>query len=272
MKPTVVKIYLSLFIFPFILMGCGQTIGYHEVDNEMRYYHREEPAWLPSAAGPTKTFTRLGAVNRSTFEVKGYIAKDDSNVWAFGEKIPGADPRSFELLEGQYQRDKNKAYYSGKVLQDLNSDFFEVIRLDSLYQDITYARSDDEVYFTNKPLNVSSAKNFEFIDGYNVWGRDGFNYFMENQKIERGSYHEIEIINGYFLKDKSTVFSWDGETLSINEGNGSGQPALDIESLEKTELTGMYLKDKYGYINLATKKRASKEEYEKEYKLYADYH
>ena len=269
MKTASQKVYLYLFISIFFLMGCGQPIGYQEVDNEMRYYHRKEPNWLPSAAGPTKTYTRLGDVNKRKFEVQGYIAKDDRNVWAFGEIIPGADPGSFVLLEGRYQRDKNKAYFLGKELQNLNSDFFEVIRLDSVYQDITYARSDDEVYFMNKPLHVTSAKDFEFIDEYRTWGQDGVNYFMENQKIEISSYNETELINGYYLKDKSTVFSWDGDTLSINNKKESDLPGIHIESLEKTDVAS-YLKDKFGYINLTTKKRAPNKEYEQEYKLYLE--
>ncbi|MFK7952752.1 MAG: DKNYY domain-containing protein [Ekhidna sp.] len=198
------------------------------------------------------------------------MAKDDQNVWAFGEIIPGADPESFVQLESQYQRDKNKAYFLGKELQDLNSDFFEVIRIDSVYPDITYARSDDEVYFTSSPLHVNSAKNFEFIDGYESWGRDGFNYFMQDQKIEFGLYSETELINGYYLKDASTIFSWDGDTLLIDQEKEMDLPGIHIESLVKTNLVGNYLKDKFGYINLLTRKRVSDEEYEQEYKLYLE--
>ena len=263
MKLALRRIFVFIFLglIPIIICGCGQPIGYKEVESQFRYYHSTSPEWLPSAAGPgASVFRRLENVNRSKFKVFGVIAKDDRYVWYAGIPIIGADAESFLNLEGPYQKDKLAVYVNGVFLHDVKSNAFEVIRVNSQNEDMAYARTDEEVYYMDRPLNVSSVKSFNFIPGFDFWARDGINYFYFENKITVGIYDELEIINNGWFKDKQFVFSAYGETLIINKENDSDTPSLDINTIEKTEHYS-YLKDKYGYIDVYSKRRVSSDDY-----------
>jgi hypothetical protein len=246
------------------LYGCGEPIGYHEVDGEIRYYHSSDPEWLPSAAGPGKkktVFQKLENVNISAFEIYETIAKDDKNVWYKGEPIIGADSESFIKLDGPYQKDKESVYFEGERFENVNPDQFEVIK-NAGY--IAYARSDNQVFFRDKSLNVNSVQGFEIIQGSDSWAKDGINYYFWDRKIPLDNYNDIEIINSSCFKDNSYVFHINGEeidTVIVNSGGNIDIPDLDIQSIKKTEHTS-FIKDKFGYIDVHSKIRVSVKDYE----------
>lgn len=248
------------FLIPLFLYGCGQSIGYHEVDSEIRYYHSSDPEWLPSAAGPgpQRVFIKLENVNKSELDVFETIAKDDKNVWYKGKPIIGADPESFVKLDGPYQKDKASVYFEGERFENVNPDQFEVLKSDGY---VAYARSDNHVFFRDKSLRVNSIQNFEIIQGYNTWARDGMNYYSRETQITTGKYNDIEIINNGWIKDKLFVYGGDGDTLMINKEYDSDTPSLDLSTIEKTEHFA-YLKDRYGYIDVHSKLRVSVKDYE----------
>ncbi|MDG1806208.1 DKNYY domain-containing protein [Flavicella sp.] len=108
---------MVIIIITIGFFGCGQSIGYKEVESEIRYYHSTDPEWLPSAAGPGKSvYIKLKNVNRNKFKIFGIVAKDNQNVWYAGKPIIGADSESFEVLEGPYQKDKSTVYFNGKPI------------------------------------------------------------------------------------------------------------------------------------------------------------
>ncbi|MFT6865816.1 MAG: hypothetical protein ACJA08_000641 [Cyclobacteriaceae bacterium] len=257
-----VLIPILKIIIPIFIYGCGQSIGYKEVESEIRYYHSTTPEWLPSAAGPGiqhPAFIRLENVNKSKFEILGSVAKDDRTVWFEGKPILGADPGSFLNLEGPYQKDQLAVYFDGVPFESVKPEHFEVIKSKGW---IAYARSDEEVFFREKSLNVNSIKNFEFIQGFDLWARDGLNYFLLERKITSGNYDDIKIINNSCYKDQSFVYHVDGniDTLIFEKGDNIEIPSLDILTIEKTEHSA-FLKDKFGYIDVHSKKRISIDDY-----------
>ena len=114
-------------LIPIVLYSCSQPIGYEEVNSEIRYYSSSTPDWLPSASGKARYSVIKEYVNRSRFETFGSIAKDDKTVWFHAIPITGADAESFVNLEGPYSKDKFGVYLSGSPLQDVKSEFFEVL-------------------------------------------------------------------------------------------------------------------------------------------------
>lgn len=248
------------FLIVFLFYACGQSIGYKEVESEIRYYHSTDPEWLPSAAGPGKksVYIRLKNVNKNKFKIFGIIAKDDQNIWYAGKPIIGADSESFEVLDGPYQKDKSSVYFNGKPIIGLQSDSFEIIKAFNDYY--VYAKTNNTILYREKPLNVSSVQNFEFIPEHMFWARDGVNYFYLDRKINTGNYKDIDIIIGGWFKDKQFVYNSVGDTLRLKNHSEKNIERLDIKSIEKTELYG-FLKDKYGYINGNDNKRITNQEY-----------
>ena len=250
-------------LIPIVLYGCGQSIGYKEVGSEIRYYSSTTPDWLPSASGGKRYSTIQEYVNRSKFETFETYAKDDKTVWFYTIPITKADAQSFVGLEGNYAKDKFRVYLNGMSLQDVNSEFFEVIETNTNfeYYQFLYARTDEDIYLSGTPLNVSSIKNFQFIPEFANWSKDGVNYFCGSTKIVIGNYDDVEIIAEHWFKDKLFFYNIQGDTLIINKEFDSSLPSLDISTIQITETSSCF-KDKFGYIDARSKKRISNEEYE----------
>lgn len=250
------------------LSGCGQSIGYQEVDTEVRYYHSTTPQWLPSAAGPgRKVYRTLVDVNREQFQIFGAIAKDDNQVWYLGLPIIEADAESFISLEGDYQKDKFTVYRRGIPIEGVASNEFEVIWVHAVNKDMAYGRTRTDVFYQEKPLSVSSISDFEFIARHDFWARDGSNYFYYDKKITVGNYNDIQIIGSGWLKDDQFVFNAEGEKLIIENQNEIDMPSLDLDTIEQSEHHA-YLRDKHGYIDVYSKKRVSVSDYKYQLKNY----
>lgn len=249
---------LSLFFF---LYQCGQSIGYKKVDSEFRYYFSTDPEWLPSAKGPggKKIFRKLENVNENSFEILGDIAKDSLNVWFKGKPILRAHAKSFVILEGGYQKDQKDVYHNGKRIKNARSHAFEIITV--FTNNDAFATTDQDVYFKDKPLLVTSVLDFELIPEHQYWSKDGHNYFFLERKITVGNYNEIDIISETWFKDNKFVFNVHGDTLLLDKNNDSNSQKLDISSIKGTAVRGI-LKDKFGYIRPSLNKRISKKNYE----------
>ena len=105
---------------------------------------------------------KVEGANAKTFKVisDGEYSKDDKNVYASGEIIKGADPETFrEFPETSYSRDKNNLYYyygEDKFLGKIDENKFEFL-------DDFIIRNGNEIYFYGKKLKLKDAKKFKLI-------------------------------------------------------------------------------------------------------------
>ena len=223
----------------------------------------QRPTGLPSASGRKRYSIIKKYVNRSKFEVFETYAKDDKTVWFYTIPITGADAESFVGLEGNYLKDKFRVYLNGMPLQDVSSEFFEVIESNQNHEyfKFIYALKDKDIYCMGLALHVSSINNFQLIPEFVFWAKDGVNYFFRSKKIVIGNYDAIEILGDLWYKDNLFVYNTKGDTLIIDKKLNSDIPLLDINTLQKTEVYS-YFSDKFGYISGYRKKRVSIEDYE----------
>ena len=223
----------------------------------------QRPTGLPSASGRKRYSIIKKYVNRSKFEVFETYAKDDKTVWFYTIPITGADAESFVGLEGNCLKDKFRVYLNGMPLQDVSSEFFEVIESNQNHEHFKfiYALTDKDMYCMGLPLHVSSINNFQLIPEFVFWAKDGVNYFFRSKKIVIGNYDAIEILGDLWYKDNLFVYNTRGDTLIIDKELNSDIPRLDINDLQKTEVNG-YFSDEFGYISGYRKKRVSIEDYE----------
>lgn len=129
---------------------------------------------------------KVEGANSKTFEVisDGEYSKDDKNVYASGEVIKGADPETFrEFLETSYSRDKNNLYYyfgEDKFLGKIVENNFEFLNH-------SIVRNGNEIYFYGKKLKLKDAKKFKLIKNSHivftgssiiVYGKDDENVYV----------------------------------------------------------------------------------------------
>jgi hypothetical protein len=76
-----------------------------------------------------------------------YYSKDKNAVYRFGEKIPGADPVTFQTLGHQYAKDKNGVYYLQEKLAGADPTTFKV------FKEAAYAQDKNGIYYAGTKLN-----------------------------------------------------------------------------------------------------------------------
>lgn len=129
---------------------------------------------------------KVEGANVKTFEVisDGEYSKDDKNVYASGEIIKGADSKTFrEFPETSYSRDKNNLYYyfgDDKFLGKIDENNFEFLNH-------SIVRNGNEIYFYGKKLKLKDSKEFKLIKNSHiiftgssiiVYGKDDENVYV----------------------------------------------------------------------------------------------
>lgn len=233
------SIFYLLAIFALLLTGCT---GYEVKDDGVYYKSWNE--------GNGSSSMLMEDADANTFETLSdhIYGKDKNAVFYRGQKIPGADPNTFKLLEELYAVDKSRAYYAGDSIATSGSEGFEII-------DAYYSKDRKNVYYETNPLNVCSVGNFRFVytdkseDSWERWTTDGCHYFMKNYKIPSDEYGNIKLFKGsagiatdsryvYFL-DRNMYYDEDGKRV------------LDTIDLATFQVSNYIdCKDKYGCINV----------------------
>ncbi|MBN1618854.1 DKNYY domain-containing protein [Candidatus Dojkabacteria bacterium] len=129
--------------------------------------------------------------------------------------IDGADTSSFELVNEEFQKDKNNVYYQGVIIEDVDSKSFEIING-------SYAKDRNHLIYQDNVTQGDVDKNsFEIIDNYYGLARDD----------------EHVYIRGY----RFSLEELDPDTLEFVYG-----PVSDVEVGEYPLFWGLRIQDKNG--------------------------
>lgn len=157
--------------------------------------------------------------------VNGHIwAKDKLNVWYKNKMLPGADPKTFTVLENGYSLDKEHVYYYDNIIVSADIESFEVLS-----------------YFFAKD------KDMILFQGKEVFGVKYINSFR--------------VIDAYFSKDSATVY-FNNDTL-LNKLPDSDPKTFQYHtSIESQELTSLkYYTDKDKVYLVDTDKKVGEEDF-----------
>ncbi len=143
--------------------------------------------------------------------------KDRNNVFAFGKKVEGADPSSYELLTHSYAKDKSYVYYRDKKLQGADASSFQVMHEDTthilLKAHSPYGKDSNSIYYRGEVIEGVDVNGYRFLENGLLLsnGRAYFNgKYLENLDTESFAYNkELSI---YF--DKERVYSPLGELIA----------------------------------------------------------
>jgi hypothetical protein len=168
---SIVKNYnIILIILIVFLISCTENISrkigscYLHEDGKIKYL-------LKAETGETDTLV-LRDANAVFFEiiqddmhgnecVNGNIwAKDKLNVWYKNVMLPGADPKTFSVLDNAYSKDKEHAYFYDQLLVNVDINSFEVLSF-------FFAKDKQMVLLKGKEVfGVEDIEGFEVIDAY----------------------------------------------------------------------------------------------------------
>ena len=219
----------------FLLWNC---VGYN-VKKEGVYYDT-----FDEARGSGGFF--IEEADPKTFETLEHeYGKDKNAAYYQGRIIPGSDPLTFKVLTRLYAKDMFNGYYAGDSIAGSDGLTFRVI-------DDYFSSDRKDIFYTTMPLKVCSVVNFKIFENetkesdYERWATDGCSYFFNNYKIPSDDYENIFLFRGSagFAKDTEWVYYRD---LKINFNN-EGKRILNAASF--TIKGHLDCSNKYGCINV----------------------
>lgn len=154
-------------------------------------------------------------------------AKDKSRVFYKGEIIHGADPKSFELMEFEYSRDKNSIFARNKIITNKTSQFdylngagYATDGAVSFYHDIVikdkgfevlgtfseYARSEARVFYMGEALNNVDSSSFEVVGFGDEYTKDKNHVYYKNKIINNADTETFRWLVHYLYVDAKSVY------------------------------------------------------------------
>lgn len=220
------------------MIFCSCSTGYKKEGDVVYYEHWNE--------GSGQHKDKIEA-DPKTFIILEYdtYAKDEKSVFYQGEKIIGADAKTFEALGEYYAKDKNFGWYGKDTIKTSNGMTFKVIN--------SYFSTDGhDVFYTTEPLKMEDPKNFRFVEGegdIETWTTDGKYYYYNYYKVPSDDYKNLTIYpkSGGLSKDLHWVYYLDHKlNYDID-----GKRVVDTIDIATFKVTGFIeCRDKYGCFNV----------------------
>lgn len=227
---------ILLGLFTLTLFGC--STGYKNEGDAVYYEHWNE--------GSGQHKEKIDA-NPKTFNILKFdtYAKDNKFVFYQGEKIIGADAKTFEALGDYYARDKNFGWYGKDTIKNSNGRTFKVINA-------YYSTDDKDYFYETEPLNVVDPQNFKFVYGegdYECWATDGKYYYYNYYKVPSDDYKNLKIYpkSGGISNDRYWAYFLDHKLNYDIEG----KRVVDTIDIATFLVTGyIECRDKYSCFNV----------------------
>ena len=190
-------------------------------DSYNQYYRDKNNIYFLNDKDDKMEFEKLAGANPKTFEIiNGNFARDDKNVYFFNKKVIGVDAKTFEKVGYDIVKDKNGVYFLENVSEENENLEIKTKNLKADGIDLKTLKKLDNGYFKDK-----NSIYYEL---------SGNLYKMKNVDLPT-----FEVLNSpysssvYFAKDKNNVY-YNGKKLD-------GIVPNDFEQIQS-----YFIKDKNG--------------------------
>ena len=189
----------------------------------------------------------------------GY-AKDKNSVYYFGQKVEGANPKTFEVIsDGEYSKDDKNVYASGEIIKGADPKTFRE------FPETSYSRDKNNLYYyygEDKFLGKIVENNFEFLDDFII--RNGNEIYFYGNKLKLKDAKKFKLIKntGIMTTSKIIVYGKNDENVYVVTPDDAPENIRIIENADKDTFEVMennrYSKDKnniyylgnYGIVKL----------------------
>jgi len=154
------------------------------------------------------------------------ITKNQEHVYLFGNIIPGADPKTFVILDGVYGKDSNHVFYMDEVITNADPETF-------IYLGSGFGSDKNQIYYESRIVQNASRGSFTPLEfGY---ANDENFVFSESNIIEGANPKTFRLLNHLYSKDDNRVYCRESE---IKDADVLTFNALDID------ISVLFAKDK----------------------------
>ena len=186
-----------------------------------KYYKDKNNIYFLNDRDDKMKLEKLNYADPKTFEIiNGNFARDDKNLYIFGYKMDGIDPKTFETLNYEMIKDKNGVYFLENISEENENSKIKIRKLNLKGLDLrSFKKVDDSDYY--------------FKDKNSIYYEDSGNL----HKIENADLKTFKDLDYNFAKDKNNIY-YKNKKLD----------GIDAASFEKIEFN--FIKDKNGLYKI----------------------
>lgn len=180
-----------------------------------KYYKDKNNIYFLNDRDDKMKLEKLNYADPKTFEIiNGNFARDDKNLYIFGYKLDGIDPKTFETLNYEMIKDKNGVYF---------------------LENISEENENSEIKTKKLNLKGLDLRSFKKVDDSDYYFKDKNSIYYEDS----GNLHKIENADLKTFKDLDYNFAKDKNNIYYKNKKLDG---IDAASFEKIEFN--FIKDK----------------------------
>ena len=180
-----------------------------------KYYKDKNNIYFLNDRDDKMKLEKLNYADPKTFEIiNGNFARDDKNLYIFGYKMDGIDPKTFETLNYEMIKDKNGVYF---------------------LENISEENENSEIKTRKLNLKGLDLRSFKKVDDSDYYFKDKNSIYYEDS----GNLHKIENADLKTFKDLDYNFAKDKNNIYYKNKKLDG---IDAASFEKIEFN--FIKDK----------------------------
>lgn len=179
-----------------LFITCCNT-GYQVNENEVLYKDWNE--------GSGYFYKDLSKVDIHSFQIlkHSYYAKDKNYAYYTGKLIKGADTKTFHSISDYFAVDEFSAYHQNKKIDNANGKYFEPIDTGP------YGKDKKDYYYYTAKMNVSDLGSFKVLD--ESWSKDKSFYYIQAMsdtvfKYPLADYNSFKLLGCGYAKDKVQVY------------------------------------------------------------------
>ena len=186
-----------------------------------KYYKDKNNIYFLNDRDDKMKLEKLNYADPKTFEIiNGNFARDDKNLYISGYKLDGIDPKTFETLNYEMIKDKNGVYF---------------------LENISEENENSEIKTKKLNLKGLDLRSFKKVDDSDYYFKDKNSIYYEDS----GNLHKIENADLKTFKDLDYNFAKDKNNIYYKNKKLDG---IDAASFEKIEFN--FIKDKNGLYKI----------------------
>lgn len=169
-------------------------------------YKFENGSWslIQHNEGVGRMVTKVEGADQSTFEpINKDYAKDKDRVFWETLVIKGADPRTFVVLGSLYGKDETKVFWREREITGADPKSFQIVDGAELW-----SKDKRDFYFAAQPLGVADMSSFKIIRP--GWAKDDKAYYAVPQFAQVGKvdcdYPTMRILSEAYAVDKNRAY------------------------------------------------------------------
>ncbi|NNE67710.1 MAG: DKNYY domain-containing protein [Pyrinomonadaceae bacterium] len=188
------------------LAGCPKRIagGYEVSDGKVIYHHGMK------GLGTTRA-SAVKEADPTTFEaLDRKYGRDKNHAYYDGRIIDGSDGPTFKLIEGQFSGDKNHIYYTAQILTDRPADFKILFKTKPNVSETTFSTDGKLIFMGNKPFfpDLVHVPTFERL-GRSDYFRDRNRVYTPLRVVKGADASSFEVVKRFderYSYDANSVF------------------------------------------------------------------